>query len=210
MDASDTYKTIAFPSEETLFKEKSSKFFGYAYPITTEEEVKPILEELRKIHPNARHICYAYQIGHEKITYRANDDGEPNNSAGAPIYGQIQSFGLTDVLVAVVRFFGGTKLGVGGLISAYKIAAQSTLDICDIIEKTVDVHFTITFDYQNMNKAMRVIKEKKLEIVKQEMEMDADSGFPIGKIEIKTRKKNAEIIFDIFNSLYEIHIKIAE
>ena len=210
MDASDTYKTIAFPSEETLLKEKSSKFFGYAYPITTEEEVKPILEELRKIHPNARHICYAYQIGHEKITYRANDDGEPNNSAGAPIYGQIQSFGLTDVLVAVVRFFGGTKLGVGGLISAYKIAAQSTLDICDIIEKTVDVHFTITFDYQNMNKAMRVIKEKKLEIVKQEMEMDADSGFPIGKIEIKTRKKNAEIIFDIFNSLYEIHIKIAE
>lgn len=210
MDASDTYKTIAIPSEETLFKEKSSKFFGYAYPITTEEEVKPILEELRKIHPNARHICYAYQIGHEKITYRANDDGEPNNSAGAPIYGQIQSFGLTDVLVAVVRFFGGTKLGVGGLISAYKIAAQSTLDICDIIEKTVDVHFTITFDYQNMNKAMRVIKEKKLEFVKQEMEMDADSGFPIGKIEIKTRKKNAEIIFDIFNSLYEIHIKIAE
>ena len=210
MDASDTYKTIAFPSEETLFKEKSSKFFGYAYPITTEEEVKPILEELRKIHPNARHICYAYQIGHEKITYRANDDGEPNNSAGAPIYGQIQSFGLTDVLVAVVRFFGGTKLGVGGLISAYKIAAQSTLDICDIIEKTVDVHFTITFDYQNMNKAMRVIKEKKLEIVKQEMEMDADSGFPIGKIKIKTRKKNAETISDIFNSLYEIHIKIAE
>ena len=126
MDASDTYKTIAFPSEETLLKEKSSKFFGYAYPITTEEEVKPILEELRKIHPNARHICYAYQIGHEKITYRANDDGEPNNSAGAPIYGQIQSFGLTDVLVAVVRFFGGTKLGVGGLISAYKIAAQSS------------------------------------------------------------------------------------
>ena len=210
MDASDTYKTIAFPSEETLFKEKSSKFFGYAYPITTEEEVKPILEELRKIHPNARHICYAYQIGHEKITYRANDDGEPNNSAGAPIYGQIQSFGLTDVLVAVVRYFGGTKLGVGGLISAYKIAAQSTLDICDIIEKTVDVHFTITFDYQNMNKAMRVIKEKKLEIVKQEMEMDADSGFPIGKIKIKTRKKNAETIFDIFNSLYEIHIKITE
>ena len=210
MDASDTYKTIAFPSEETLLKEKSSKFFGYAYPITTEEEVKPILEELRKIHPNARHICYAYQIGHEKITYRANDDGEPNNSAGAPIYGQIQSFGLTDVLVAVVRFFGGTKLGVGGLISAYKTAAQSTLDICDIIEKTVDVHFTITFDYQNMNKAMRVIKEKKLEFVKQEMEMDADSGFPIGKIEIKTRKKNAEMIFDIFNSLYEIHIKIAE
>lgn len=210
MDASDTYKTIAFPSEETLLKEKSSKFFGYAYPITTEEEVKPILEELRKIHPNARHICYAYQIGHEKITYRASDDGEPNNSAGAPIYGQIQSFGLTDVLVAVVRFFGGTKLGVGGLISAYKTAAQSTLDICDIIEKTVDVHFTITFDYQNMNKAMRVIKEKKLEIVKQEMEMDADSGFPIGKIKIKTRKKNAETIFDIFNSLYEIHIKIAE
>ncbi|WPR71546.1 YigZ family protein [Flavobacterium sp. NG2] len=210
MNSTDTYKTIAFPSEETLFKEKNSKFFGYAYPIASEEEVKPILEDLRKIHPNARHICYAYQIGHEKISYRANDDGEPNNTAGIPIYGQIQSFGLTNVLVAVVRFFGGTKLGVGGLISAYKNSAQITLDSCQIIEKTIDVYYSISFDYQNMNKAMRVIKEQKLEIVNQEMELNPESGLPIGKIELKTRKKNAEKIFDIFNSMYEIHIKITE
>ncbi|MGA9639485.1 IMPACT family protein [Flavobacterium sp.] len=210
MDFNDTYKTIAFPSEETLFKEKSSKFYGYAYPITSEEEVKPILEALRKKHPSARHICYAYQLGDQKITYRANDDGEPNNTAGVPIYGQIQSFGLTNILVAVVRFFGGIKLGVGGLISAYKTSAQTTLDICEIIEKTVDVHFLISFDYQHMNKAMRIIKEKKLDIVHQKMEISIHSGLPIGQIEIKTRKKNAESIFDIFNSSYEIHIKIAE
>ncbi len=210
MDIKDTYKTITFPSEETLFKEKSSKFFGYAYPIVSEDEVKPILENLRKLHPNARHICYAYQIGTETILYRANDDGEPNNTAGVPIYGQIQSFGLTNILVVVVRFFGGTKLGVGGLITAYKTSAQITLENCDIIEKTIDIHFIISFDYQNMNKAMRVIKEKKLDIVNQEMEINQDSGLPIGKIEIKTRKKNAETIFEIFNSLYEIDINVAE
>jgi uncharacterized YigZ family protein len=210
LDSNDIYKTIAFPSKETLFKEKSSKFFGYAYPIVSEEEVKPIIESLRKIHPNARHICYAYQIGTEIIQYRANDDGEPSNSAGAPIYGHIQSFGLTNIIVLVVRFFGGTKLGVGGLISAYKTSAQLTLDNCEIIEKTIDAHYTIYFDYKNMNKAMRIIKDKKLDIVHQEMEINAESGLPVAKIEIKTRKKNAEMIFDIFNNTYEIDIQIKE
>ncbi|MCG9793200.1 IMPACT family protein [Flavobacterium algicola] len=206
METIDTYKTIAAPSSEILFKEKSSKFFGYAYPITNDEEVKPIIEHLRKIHPNARHICYAYQIGTETVQYRANDDGEPSNTAGAPIYGQIQSFGLTNVIILVVRFFGGIKLGVGGLIAAYKTTAQLTLDSCEIVEKTIDLHYIISFDYQNMNKAMRVIKEKKLEIVNQEMEINAETNLPTGKIEIKTRKKNAEMIFDIFTALYEIDI----
>ena len=193
----DTYNTIAFSSEETLFKEKNSKFFGYAFPIESEDEVKPITDRLRKQHPNACHYCYAYQLGVDSITYRANDDGEPSNTAGMPIYGQIQSFGVTNVLLVVVRIFGGVKLGVGGLISAYRASAQLTLETCAIIEKTIDVHYTISFDYKNMNKVMRVIKEKKLEIVAQEMEINQDSGLPIGKIEIKTRKKNAETIFDI-------------
>ena len=207
MEIKDTYTTIAKATEEILFKEKSSKFFGYAFPIQSEEEVKPIIEQLRKLHPHAVHYCYAYQIGTEKISYRANDDGEPSNTAGAPIYGQIQSFGLTNVLLVVVRIFGGIKLGVGGLISAYKTTAQLVLEEAEIIEKTIDISFLITFDYKNMNKVMRVIKEKKLDIVTQTMELEEDSGIALGKIEIKTRKKNAEVIFDIFENLFEIEIK---
>lgn len=207
MEIKDTYKTIESPSIETLFKEKKSKFYGYAYPIQSEEEVKPIIDTLRKQHPHACHYCYAYQIGTEKIAYRANDDGEPNNSAGMPIYGQIQSFGITNTVVVVVRIFGGVKLGVGGLISAYKTSAQITLEACTLIEKTIDVHYLISFDYKNMNKVMRVIKEQKTDIVTQEMELHQETGLPIGKIEIKTRKKNAEMVFDTFNSMFEIDIK---
>ena len=207
MEIKDTYTTLAQATEEILFKEKSSKFFGYAFPIESEEEVKPILDQLRKLHPHAVHYCYAYQIGTEKISYRANDDGEPSNSAGAPIYGQIQSFGLTNVLVVVVRIFGGIKLGVGGLITAYKTTAQLALEEAEIIEKTIDIAFLISFDYKNMNKVMRVIKEKKLAIVTQTMELEEDSGLAVGKLTIKTRKKNAELIFDIFDNLFEIEIK---
>lgn len=207
MEFKDTYNTIEYPSSAVLFKEKNSKFIGYAFPIQSEDQVKPIIDSLRKQHPNAGHFCYAYQIGSDTITYRANDDGEPSNSAGMPIYGQIQSFSVTNVLIVVVRIFGGVKLGVGGLISAYKTTAQLILETCEIVEKTIDLHFLISFDYKNMNKVMRVIKEKKLEIVTQEMEINGDSGLPIGKIEIKTRKKNAEKIFDIFNSMFEIDIK---
>lgn len=205
MEIKDTYTTIAKATDEVLFKEKSSKFFGYAFPIESEEEVKPIIDHLRKQHPHAVHYCYAYQIGTEKISYRANDDGEPSNTAGAPIYGQIQSFGLTNVLLVVVRIFGGMKLGVGGLITAYKTTAQMVLEDAEIIEKTIDIHFLISFDYKNMNKVMRVIKEKKLDIVNQTMEIE-DTGIAIGKIEIKCRKKNAEMIFDIFDKLFEIDI----
>ena len=206
MEIKDTYTTIAQATEEILFKEKSSKFFGYAFPIQSEEEVKPIIDQLRKLHPHAVHYCYAYQIGTEKISSRANDDGEPSNTAGAPIYGQIQSFGLTNLLLVVVRIFGGIKLGVGGLITAYKTTAQLVLEEAEIIEKTIDIHFLISFDYKNMNKVMRVIKEKKLDIVTQSMELE-ESGLALGKIEIKTRKKNAEMIFDIFDNLFEITIK---
>ena len=200
MEIKDTFKTIASPSTEILFKEKNSKFFGYAFPVTTEDEIKSILNNLRKQHFGAGHFCYAFQLGTETLSFRFNDDGEPNNSAGMPIYGQIQSFGLTNVLVVVVRFFGGVKLGVGGLISAYKTAAQMALEESVILEKTIDVHFQISFDYKNMNKVMRIIKEKNLEIISQQMKESC-------QIKIATRKKNAEIIFDIFFNLFEIEIK---
>lgn len=196
----DTYKTIELPSDELLFKEKNSKFFGYAFPIKNEDEVKSIIDVLRKKHFGAGHFCYAFQIGTDKINFRANDDGEPSNTAGMPIYGQIQSFGLTNILVVVVRFFGGTKLGVGGLIAAYKTTAQMVLETTNIIEKTINIHFVITFDYKNMNKVMRIIKEKNIDIINQKMELSC-------KIEIAIRKKNAEIIYDIFNNLFEVQIE---
>ncbi len=199
----DTYKTLAHPSEEILFKEKNSKFFGYAFPVTSEDEIKKQLEIIRKNHYNAVHCCYAFQIGTDKIQFRANDDGEPNNTAGAPIYGQIQSYGLTNVLVVVVRYFGGTKLGVGGLITAYRTSAQMAFEASKIIEKTININYSISFNYINMNKVMRVIKEKKIEITSQKMESSCE-------IEITTRKKNAESIFNIFNSMYEINIKIID
>lgn len=195
----DTYKTIASASTETLYKEKNSKFFGYAFPVTSEDEVKHHLERLKKEHFSARHWCYAYQIGTTKIQYRANDDGEPNNSAGMPIYGQIQSFGLTNILIVVVRYFGGIKLGVGGLITAYRESAKMSIEASEIIEKTIDVHFLVTFDYKNMNKVMRIIKEKNLAIVSQKMEENC-------QIEIATRKKNAEMVLDIFTNLFEVEI----
>ena len=200
MEIKDTFKTIASPSTEILFKEKNSKFFGYAFPVTTEDEIKLHLDKLRKKHFGAGHFCYAFQLGTETLAFRFNDDGEPNNSAGMPIYGQIQSFGLTNVLVVVVRFFGGVKLGVGGLISAYKTAAQMALEESVILEKTIDVQFQISFDYKNMNKVMRIIKEKNIEIISQQMKESC-------QIKIATRKKNAKIIFDIFCNLFEIEIK---
>ncbi len=200
METKDTYKTLAKPSEEILYKEKNSKFFGYAFPVTNEDEIKNHLETLRKQHHGAVHFCYAFQLGTDKIQYRANDDGEPSNSAGMPIYGQIQSFGVTNVLVVVVRFFGGVKLGVGGLISAYRTSAQMALENAEIVEKTIDIFFKIDFDYKNMNKVMRIIKEKNLSIISQNMNESCE-------ITIATRKKNAELIFDIFDNLFEVEVK---
>ena len=159
-----------------------------------------MIDPLKKKHFNAVHFCYAFQTGINPIYFRANDDGEPSNSAGMPIYGQIQSFGVTNILVVIVRYFGGTKLGVGGLISAYRTAAQMTLEISPIITKTINVHYLISFDYKNINKVMRVIKEKNIEIVAQKMELNCE-------IEIATRQKNAESIFNTFNSMFEIEIK---
>ena len=199
MDNSDLYKTIKAPVEGILYKDKNSKFFGYAFPVSNEEEIKEHIETLKKEHHSARHWCYAYQIGTENISYRANDDGEPSNSAGMPIYGQIQSFEVTNTLIVVVRYFGGVKLGVGGLISAYRTTAQMTLEEAKIIEKTINKDFLITFDYKNMNTVMRIIKEKNLNITHQKLELDC-------QITISVRKTEADSVFNTFDHLFEIKI----
>jgi uncharacterized YigZ family protein len=196
----DTYKTITKPSDEVLFKDKNSKFFGYAFPVINENDIKSHIESLKKQHHSARHWCYAYQLGTENIIYRANDDGEPSNSAGQPIYGQIQSFNVTNILIVIVRYFGGVKLGVGGLINAYKTTAKLALEKSNIIEKTINVDYLITFDYKNMNKVMRIIKEKQIKIVNQKLELDC-------QIHILVRKKDAQSVFKVFNNLYEVKIK---
>ncbi|KKN22804.1 hypothetical protein LCGC14_0911310, partial [marine sediment metagenome] len=183
--AEDAYKTLAKPSKEVLFKERKSKFFGYAFPITVETDVKLTIEKLKGMHAGANHFCYAWQIGVEQPTYRVNDDGEPNNSAGMPIYGQIQAYEVTNVLVVVVRIFGGTKLGVGGLIGAYKTAAQMALETSKIVNRTLKELFIINFAYPEMNKVMRTIKKRSLHIVSQKMQLDCE-------ILISVRKRDAE------------------
>lgn len=200
MEEKDTYKTILKPSSEVLFKDKNSKFFGYAFPATTEDEVKDILLALRNEHRKARHWCYAYQLGTETFSYRVNDDGEPSNTAGMPIYGQIQSFEVTNTLIVIVRYFGGVKLGVSGLINAYRTAAQMALDVSNIIEKTIDIHYRILFDYENMNIVMRKIKEHNLNIINQKLELACE-------IIISIRKSESDKIFEIFNSLFKVSIK---
>ena len=195
----DTYRTIETPTKAVLFKDKNSKFYGFAFPIENETDAKQHIETLKREHHAARHWCYAYQLGTETIYFRANDDGEPNNSAGTPIYGQIQSFDVTNILIVVVRYFGGVKLGVSGLINAYKTTAQLTLEASKIVEKTIAVEFRITFDYKNMNKVMRIIKEHNITISQQKLELDCT-------IYISVRKKDAGTIFNIFDTLYEITI----
>jgi len=199
----DTYKTILKPSEEVLYKEKGSKFFGYAYPIFTEEEAKEYIESLKKQHYNARHWCYAWQLGRRYEQYRANDDGEPSNSAGMPIYGQLQSFDVTNILVVVVRYFGGTKLGVGGLVQAYKTTALMALESSKIVEKTIDETFILKFEYPEMNTVMRIIKDENLTVVNQKMELNCE-------FEISVRKKDANRIFNLFENTYKVNIKSLE
>ena len=196
----NTYRTFDVKSEY-LLKEKQSKFYGYAFPIAGIESVKSSLDSLKKTHYSARHFCYAYQIGKQSIVYRVNDDGEPRNSAGIPIYGQIQSFDLTNVLIVVVRYFGGTKLGVGGLVSAYKECAKLTIESNTIITKDITITIQIKFDYLLMNKVMRVIKENNLKILNQQMHTSC-------VFELLTTRKNNHIVCDQFNRHLGIVISI--
>jgi uncharacterized YigZ family protein len=159
MISADTYKTILTGSSG-LHKDKGSKFISAAYPVSTETEIKTILEEVRKEHHEARHHCYAYVLGKDKETWRANDDGEPSGTAGRPILGQIRSAGLTNVLIVVSRYFGGTLLGVSGLINAYKSAAESALSNAKITDHIIYGSYVITFPYSAMNDVMKVLKEE--------------------------------------------------
>ena len=167
----DTYKTIADVSEG-LYTEKRSKFIAVALPVKTVEEIKEHLEVYQKKYYDARHVCYAYMLGHERKDFRANDNGEPSGTAGKPILGQINSNELTDILVIVVRYFGGIKLGPTGLLVAYKPAAAEAIAAATILEKTVDDEVTVLFEYPFMNDVMRIVKEEEPEIVDQSYDMD--------------------------------------
>jgi uncharacterized YigZ family protein len=168
-DIKDTYLTINAPSE-SIFKDRGSKFLAFAYEVYSEDDIKDRLAELRKTYYDARHHCYAYQLGYDGAQFRTNDDGEPGHSAGDPILGQIRSRQLTNVLVVVVRYFGGTKLGVSGLIHAYKTAAADALDASDIVERIMKDRVIIAFDYLQMNDVMKLIKEHNLEMLSQQFD----------------------------------------
>jgi uncharacterized YigZ family protein len=200
MEITDTYKTIKKPAKGELFKDKNSKFYGYAFPVTNEDQVKTHIENLKKEHYQARHWCYAYQLGTETIQYRANDDGEPSNSAGMPIYGQIQSFDLTNILIVVIRYYGGVKLGVGGLINAYRTGAQLALESAQIIEKTINDSFQLSFEYKNMSKVMRILKENDIDIVNQTLELSC-------LLEISVRKGNSSHIYSLFENFFGVEIR---
>ncbi len=196
----DTYNTITKPSPETLFKERGSKFYNYAFPVKNEDDIKDALESLKKTHHTAGHFCYAWQLGMRYESYRANDDGEPNNSAGMPIYGQLQAFDVTNILVVVVRYFGGTKLGVGGLIQAYKLGAQTALEASKITKHTINQDFKLNFEYPEMNDVMRIIKDENLKIESQKMELNCE-------IIVSVRLKDADRVFKTFKLLHKISIK---
>lgn len=169
----DTYKTIVGQAEG-IYTEKRSKFIAIALPVRTIDEIKSHLEVYQKKYYDARHVCYAYMLGHERKDFRANDNGEPSGTAGKPILGQINSNELTDILIIVVRYFGGIKLGTSGLIVAYKAAAAEAIAAATIIEKTVDEEVTFYFEYPFMNDVMRIVNEEEPEIISQGYDMDCN------------------------------------
>lgn len=193
----DTYNTI--PSTgEGLYKEKGSKFIAFAYPVTTEAAIKSLLNQFHKEYHNARHICYAYKLGYnEKSLYRINDDGEPSGTAGKPIYGQILSHEITDVLIIVIRYFGGTKLGVSGLINAYKSAALEAIVNSGIIERIRQTSISVSYDFALTNEAMRVVKDHHLKI----SEQTYDTGC---HLTVAVRLSDYDRVKSVFNSIYGI------
>ncbi len=176
----DTYKTIENISEG-LFKDRGSKFIAHAIPVNNENQVKEHLSALRKKYHDARHHCYAYQLGFDKSSYRINDDGEPSGTAGKPIFGQILSHDLTNILIVVVRYFGGTKLGIGGLINAYKTSAKDALNNAKIIEKTINEVYEIIYDYPVMNAVKKIIKEENITQTSQKFDLNCKIIFLIRK-----------------------------
>lgn len=179
----DTYKTIKTLSEGT-FRDKGSKFIAYAFPFNDEESLKEILASVKSEHPKARHWCYAYRLSPDRTIFRVNDDGEPSGSAGRPILNTLLSNELTNILVIVVRYFGGTLLGIPGLINAYKNATQEAIDTAEVIEKTQEDVYKIDFDYLQMNEVMRIIKEDDLEIHKQDFDNRCSITLSIRQLQV--------------------------
>lgn len=198
----DTYKTIAAPSEG-IFKDRGSKFIPYAFPVTNEEAVKNHLAELRKEHFSARHHCYAFRLGPDKQHFRANDDGEPSGTAGKPILGQIQSNDLTNVLIVVVRYFGGTLLGVSGLIAAYRGAAADAIAKASIIEKQVKEVYELNFPYDAMNSVMKILKDENLEQWSQDFQLACTLRFSV-------RKNDADRVTEALSKIDGVKTKYLE
>ena len=198
----DLYRTIETPAEG-IYKEKGSKFLAFAYPVSDEESAKEHLASLRKQYHDARHHCYAWRLEPEKTHYRINDDGEPSGSAGKPIYGQIVSRDLTDLLLVVVRYFGGTKLGVSGLIQAYRSASSDALDSSKIIERKVFDILKLEFGYEQINSVMKVIKDKQLDFEDQKFDMECS-------LVLKSWKRNTVQVLDTFSKLTRCKITLIE
>jgi uncharacterized YigZ family protein len=192
---SDSYYTIE-KDAEGIFKDRGSKFLAFAFPVSGENEIKTHLSALKKEHPSARHHCYAWRLGADKQAFRANDDGEPSNTGGKPILGQIQANDLTDVLIVVVRYFGGTLLGVSGLINAYKNAAADAIINCRIEEKFILFEFKIEFSFDDMNPVMKTLKDNECKIISQNYE-------EVNSILFQVKKSNSEKLESGFASLYK-------
>ena len=197
--ADDTYKTISAPATG-LYKEKGSKFMAFAYPVASVDDVKAHLDNLRKKYFDARHHCYAYILGADGSSYRANDDGEPSGTGGHPIHGQLLSFELTDTLIVVVRYFGGILLGASGLANAYKAAARDALSNATIIEKTINNTYRLHFEYPLMNDVMRLLKEQGLAPCNQQFDLDCHLDFAV-------RKSQAQRAYDAFALLHGVSIE---
>jgi uncharacterized YigZ family protein len=195
----DTYKEIK--SHTTgVYREKGSKFIAYSYPVYSEKEVKQKLEEVRKLEHSARHHCYAYVLHADKSAWRMNDDGEPSSSAGKPILRQIQSNNLTNILIIVVRYFGGVKLGISGLIRSYKTAASNAITNSDIVRKTIKEYYEVGFKYPQMNDVMRRVKEFDLEIVDTDFKIDCKLIFAL-------QESKAKSVIEAFKKNHELSIK---
>lgn len=198
----DEYLTISKPSEG-FFKEKGSKFLAFAYPVSTEEEIKAIQEQLRSDYHDARHHCYAYMLGKDRNVFRANDDGEPSSTAGKPILGQINSFEVTNILIVVIRYFGGTKLGVSGLINAYKTASEEALKNAKIIKKTLHDIYELRFEYPVMNDVMKILKEEQIEHIDQNFELSCS-------ITLSLRKAKIDKVLSKFDRIKDLKIEFIE
>jgi uncharacterized YigZ family protein len=195
----DTYRTIAAPAEG-LFKDRGSRFLAFAFPVTTEDEIKTHLERLRKEHFGANHHCYAWRLGADKQRFRANDDGEPSGTAGRPILGQLQSFDLTNVAVIVVRYFGGTLLGAGGLVQAYKQSAAEALKAATIIEKHITEVYNLHFSYDVMNAVMKLLKDFEAEQRAQVFELNCS-------LEFSVRMRDADALCEALKKLSSVELK---